>query len=63
MNKSNTKTFVIYSHDNYGGIDLIGTTNNPSEWIIEHNKVREEEYKEKLSDFEIVETTNFKTKY
>ena len=56
------KIFVIYWHDNYGGIDLIGTTNNPNKWIIEHNKVREEEYKEKLSDFEIVETTNFKTK-
>ena len=46
------KTFVIYWHDNYGRKDLIGTTNNLNTWLVEHNKEREEEYKEKLSDFE-----------
>ena len=55
------KTFVIYWHGNYGDRDLIGTTNNPNKWIIEHNKERERDgsNKEKLSDFEIIETTNF----
>ena len=52
--------YIINYVDNYGNSEIMGTTNNPKKWIKEHNKIREDEYKEKLSDFKIEETINFR---
>ncbi len=52
--------YVISYVDNCGNTELMCVTNNPKKWIEQHNKTRENEDKNKLSDFKIVETVNFK---
>ncbi len=51
--------YVISYFDNYGNTELVGVTNDPENWIKQHNETREDEDKNELSDFELVETVNF----
>ncbi len=51
--------YVISYFDNYGNTELVGVTNDPENWIKQHNETREDKDKNELSDFELVETVNF----
>ncbi len=51
--------YVISYFDNYGNTELVGVTNDPENWIKQHNETREDGDKNELSDFELVETVNF----
>tara|TARA_R100000935_G_scaffold56548_1_gene88354 strand:- start:5961 stop:6476 length:516 start_codon:yes stop_codon:yes gene_type:complete len=49
--------YIINYVDNYGNSEIMGATNNPKKWIKKRNEIREDEYKEKLSDFKITRIT------